>query len=70
MRTRELLRELVANFMGNGATAEAIEIATQIVIVAGNGFSALTVANPDFPWSPKAKVIEGLVETITRGLRR
>lgn len=70
LRTRELLRELVANFMGSGAAAEAIEIATQVVIIAGNGFSALSIANPDFPWSPKAKVIEGLVETITRGLRQ
>jgi AcrR family transcriptional regulator len=70
LRTRELLRELVANFVGASATTEEIEIATQIVIVAGNGFSALTVANPDFPWSPRSRVIEGLVETIARGLKR
>ncbi|HUN57315.1 MAG TPA: TetR/AcrR family transcriptional regulator [Candidatus Binataceae bacterium] len=70
LRTREVLQELVANFMGEAATAEEIEVATQIVIVAGNGFSALTVANPDFPWSPRAKVIDGLVETIARGLKR
>jgi hypothetical protein len=61
---------LVANFMGADATAEEIEIATQVVIIASNGFAALSVANPDFPWSPKTKVIEGLVETITRGLRK
>ncbi|HEX4210376.1 MAG TPA: TetR/AcrR family transcriptional regulator [Candidatus Binataceae bacterium] len=70
LRTRELLRELVANFMGPRASAEEIEVATQIVIIAGNGFSALTVANPDFPWSPRAKVIEGLVKTIAGGLKR
>jgi AcrR family transcriptional regulator len=70
LRTRELLRELVANFMGPRATAEAVDIATQIVIIAGNGFSALTVANPDFPWSPRSKVIDGLIETIARGLKQ
>lgn len=70
LRTRELLQELVANYLNEGATAKEIEIATQIVIIAINGFSALTIANPDFPWSPRAKVIDGLVETIARGLKR
>ncbi|MGA2410082.1 MAG: TetR/AcrR family transcriptional regulator [Candidatus Binataceae bacterium] len=69
LRTRMLLRQMVANFMGPGASEEEVEIATQIVIVAGNGFAGLTISNPDFPWSSRAKVIDGLMETIARGLK-
>jgi AcrR family transcriptional regulator len=69
-RTRGLLTELMANFMGPDATAEEVDIATQIVIVGWHGFCALTVSNPDFPWSSRAKVIDALIETLTQGLRK
>jgi AcrR family transcriptional regulator len=69
LRTRNLLREIVAAFMGAEATDEQVEIATQIVIIAGNGFCALSISNPDFPWSPRGLVIEGLIKTIAQGLR-
>jgi len=69
LRARDLLREIVANFMGVGVSDEQVDIAAQIVIVAGNGFCALSVCNPDFPWSPRARVIDGLIKTIARGLK-
>jgi AcrR family transcriptional regulator len=70
LRSRDLLREIVANYIGADAEDERVDIATQVVIVAGNGFCALTVSNPDFPWSPRVRVIDGLIETIARGLKR
>jgi AcrR family transcriptional regulator len=69
LRTRDLLRGIVAAYMGTEAADERVEIATQIVIIAGNGFCALSVSNPDFPWSPRGQVIEGLIKTIAQGLR-
>jgi hypothetical protein len=70
LRTRELLKGLVAQFLGGEATDEEIDIATQVLIIAGNGFCALSISNPDFPWSPRVKVIEGLIKTITKGLKQ
>jgi AcrR family transcriptional regulator len=70
LRARDLLREIVANFMGDDALDEQVDIAAQIVIVAGNGFCALSVCNPDFPWSPRSQVIEGLIKTIAQGLKQ
>lgn len=70
LRSRDLLREIVANYIGADAEDERVDIATQVVIVAGNGFCALTVSNPDFPWSPRTKVIDGLIKTIAQGLKQ
>lgn len=70
LRTRELLSEIVAKFMGTETADEQVEIATQVVIVAGNGFCALSISNPDFPWSSRTKVIDGLIKTIARGLKQ
>lgn len=66
-RTVALKREQVAAFLGVGASSEEIEVVTQVVIAAENGVATLLTANSKL--DPK-KMIEAVIATVVRGLRR
>lgn len=68
-RTRALRRLHVAAFLGAGASEDETEIATQVVMAAENGAATLLTANPQ-GWAEPQKMIEAVIATIVRGLRR
>jgi AcrR family transcriptional regulator len=67
-RTKVLKRQQVAAFLGASASADEIEVATQVVMVAENGVATLLTADPD-RWVEPKKMVAAVTETIARGLR-
>ena len=67
-RTAALKRQQVAAFLGPDATEEAIDIATQVVMVAENGVATMLTASPN-RWAEPAKLIDAVTQTVAKGLR-